>query len=316
MNEDLASPLRFDRRRKAFVFNGQKVKGLLNVLSDVFYPTYTIERAILGDDYSRPRERKDSEEKKKKPQVRWLRGAKRGSSVDAQLTVITKLTYDNRLPVLFWLAPRVQRPDDVSESAWAGILRRRRALHPYTKAFLRELHARKLVPVRAQFPVMARGVMIATAVDCLARHTETGELVVIDWKCGFEGYYEKYTGRYMNEPYQGRVDSPHNQHQLQLMMTLTLFAYTMHPNFEKTKECIRDTKAYIFRAHGEDQVSVYPLEDWARSSFATCVRVISDHLTRMSLLRVTQSSVPTARAKRVRVTTTVPAPKKSKKAKK
>ncbi len=286
----------FDPVRRSFVQNGIVLKGLLNVLADVFYPAFSKERAVLGIDTSAQRR------PPRVAKVNKLRGELRGKLVDDQLTEIARYHRRLRLPVEFWLATKIIKPIDIPDLVWASILQLRERLHPWSKALLRELLTRHLQPVAAQVAVVAQGIKVATAVDCIVVEEKTQQVAIIDWKCGFEGNYEKHTARNMSEPFSDKVDSYHNQNQLQLIMTLTMYAFTYHgQSQDSAKQFIAQTPAYIFRAHGGKQVTVYPLEDWARQSYARIILYITRHFTHIAQLKVLgQGGIPPARASRIR----------------
>lgn len=116
-------------------------------------------------------------------------GARRGSRVDRELTAAAN-------------APaRFQRD----------------RAHRFTQGILDFLAHKHLRLVAGQVPLHDARLALATAIDLLAVDTQRGgALVLIEIKCGFEGYC-----RDGNAPLRGPVpvaNSPANQHQLQLLM--------------------------------------------------------------------------------------------------
>lgn len=100
-----------------------------------------------------------------------------------------------------------------------------RDTHPLTTKFVRALDVLGLEPVTAQTCVGDPGEGLATGVDLVAMDRKTGRLVLVELKCGFNGYNDRGTGP-MRHELAGFMNSPRFQHQLQLAVTLELFVRT------------------------------------------------------------------------------------------
>ena len=109
-----------------------------------------------------------------------------------------------------------------------------------------------LKPIATEVAVGCYQLRIGTRVDvqCLDAN---GNNVIIENKTGFNGYYDQFGSHRMHHPYDLQTDSPHNQHQLQLLMTVELF--------QRTFTHLTVVKAFVIRYHNQGS-SIYPLENW------------------------------------------------------
>ena len=88
--------------------------------------------------------------------------------------------------------------------------------HPLARAFVTLTRRLGLVPVGAQVVVRDEQLDLATLVDGVFVN-ERGRVVLVELKCGFEGYNDASNGR-MRRPFQRFTNAPKYQHQLQLQL--------------------------------------------------------------------------------------------------
>ena len=100
--------------------------------------------------------------------------------------------------------------------------------HPLARAFVALTHRLRLVPVGAQVVVRDEQCDLATLVDGVFVN-ERGRVVLVELKCGFEGYNDTSNGR-MRHPFRAFTNAPKNQHQIQLAFTRCMFERTF-PEF-------------------------------------------------------------------------------------
>ena len=100
--------------------------------------------------------------------------------------------------------------------------------HPLARAFVALTRRLRLVPAGAQVVVRDEQIDLATLVDGVFVN-ERGRVVLVELKCGFEGYNDASNGR-MRRPFQKFTNAPKNQHQLQLAFTRCMFERTF-PEF-------------------------------------------------------------------------------------
>src|SRR5687768_3710667 len=91
-------------------------------------------------------------------------------------------------------------------------------VHKYTLYAIKTLKMWKLKPVCAEFVIYDEENGIATAVDmiCTPSNSKGGEVVLLDWKCGFDYYMVKSNNVYMKGPLEGYSCCPLYQGYYQL----------------------------------------------------------------------------------------------------
>lgn len=233
-------------KRGAFLCEGRTLRGLHDFLSQTFYPTYDFKRANFGPVGPSPpvnQRAKTSEE-----------GKRIGTLVDSQLRCITQMLGRHRdLGLSVFIQPRLAVPARLRQDQ--TLQRLRNNLHLHTRRVVTGLHMLKLRPIASQLPVGHEILRVGTALDLLCIDIER-HLVVVEIKSGFDTYYERHTLDRMRPPFQDKNDSPHNQHQLQLALSLLLFCRTYNLPTSQVKGCVLRT---FHRG-----VVHYPLESWAR----------------------------------------------------
>lgn len=153
---------------------------------------------------------------------RWIKGRVRAS---APSTTNTKKKFSTRAFVVTASA--------AAEAASATSKKRKKKdpeepSHPLARAFVALTTRLRLVPVGAQVVVRDEQCDLATLVDGVFVD-ERGRVVLVELKCGFEGYNDTSNG-YMRSPFQKFTNAPKHQHQLQLAFTRCMFERTF-PEF-------------------------------------------------------------------------------------
>ncbi|KAK3284443.1 hypothetical protein CYMTET_3904 [Cymbomonas tetramitiformis] len=112
------------------------------------------------------------------------------------------------------------------------------------RRLIAHLDGLELVPIDAQVRVVDRANRVRTCVDLVcARKRRVDSLVLVEVKCGFEGYVSLASGR-MQFELRDVPDSPRNQHHLQLALTRELYARTYQDQPEAIVVWITDTTAH------------------------------------------------------------------------
>jgi hypothetical protein len=146
-----------------------------------------------------------------------------GELVDKELTALTALVCRDTGTlegfVAGYISPTLTKKDHV---AWTAL---RSKAHPFTIKIAQLLARLGLKPIAAQVPVARSDLMRATAADLICTDRD-GHLFLFEIKCGFAGYYKRHTPYRMRKPLQAFDDSPYNQHQLQLLITVRMFEHT------------------------------------------------------------------------------------------
>jgi len=113
--------------------------------------------------------------------------------------------------------------------------------HPFTAKLASGMSHMGLYPVAGQVVVEDEATRIGTACDLVCIDTRDGGTVIVEVKCGFDGYLDAKCGNMRYEC--GMLpDSPRQQHQVQLALTTALFSRTYG---------LRPARAFVLRACDE-----------------------------------------------------------------
>lgn len=249
----------------------QRYRGITKSLESVFYPNYryTDARGAVPMTSGIHTDRRDVSGRVQqrgggKPKVvthedRKSRGLSLGTKVDLQLQKATLAINRYGVSVQRYL---------VLTRASAQHPHRRDPLHPLTRRILERLVELKWHPITCQLPVSSKSGRIATLVDMLCFDLTTKRLVVVEAKTGFRTYYERSNAK-LKAPFDDNLNSPRNQHQLQLSATKHLFLQTFGL-------AAADVDAAVIRVDTA-QVKRYPLEKWASDplSIASIVAMLN-----------------------------------------
>ena len=193
--------------------SGRKLRGLHDLQQQLFYPTYSYERATEGPVkviYHAPTAR-TFDVGGKAPRRKRRGGIGRGISVDNAITACVKKNVEPR-----------------SDQRGA-------------KAFFLSCRRHNMRPVSAQLSVGDSSLFLGTRADvvCVKFDKKSGleepGVYLMEVKTGFGKYLYKHTGDRMKAPLQDFTDSPNNQHHLQLALTKHMFQRTF-PNIV-VKDC-------------------------------------------------------------------------------
>lgn len=99
-----------------------------------------------------------------------------------------------------------------------------KGMHPFSRGFIALTKRLRLRPIGAQVVVRCERCNIATMVDGVFLNAR-GRVVLVELKCGFEGYVDRSTGN-MRGVFASFSDAPKNQHQIQLAFTRCMFERT------------------------------------------------------------------------------------------
>jgi len=240
-------------------------------ISDCFFPSYTFERASMGPveqvgGDAKGRTKSPASKRKAAPRGH-ARAMLLGSRVDKQLQQVTACLRDYpHLSVATFLQPKTAAVADARQTVRYRIQTLRGTLNKHTREILRVLQIRGLRPLQSQEVVCHEALRIGTAVDLVCRNERTTQVCVLEIKTGYDGYYFHHTTHNMLPPFEKLNDSPHNQHQLQLAMTLLMFSRVYGLKYQSLE-------AYVVRSHAGG-VTVYPLESWARNSLPAMQQAI------------------------------------------
>jgi len=88
-----------------------------------------------------------------------------------------------------------------------------------TLRIIRLLDKEKWIPIASEFKIWEEDWRVATAVDMIVIDTKTNELVILEFKCGYEGeeYGAHPTDEYLPEPFQMLPNCPLVRHTFQLL---------------------------------------------------------------------------------------------------
>lgn len=273
--------LHYDSKRKVFVLDKHTLKGLHAAISDCFFPAYTFERATLG-----PVEETKASTKQKSPARRrapykqraQTRGLLLGSRVDRQLQQVTACMIDYpHLNLVDFLQKKNAPVLDSRLVVRHRIQTLRGTLNKHTREIIRVLALRDLRPIQSQVVVCHEELRVGTAVDLVCRHNKSGRIVIIEIKTGYDGYYFHHTVHNMLSPFTKLNDSPHNQHMVQLALTLAMYARVY--GFK-----VQNLEAYVIRSHAGG-VTVYPLATWARMAVPDICTELFQHERLQKALR-------------------------------
>lgn len=258
-----------------FNVNGESVEGVHAVISSAFYPKYTWERAKFGPTGIRT------------VAASRQSGIERGKQLDDDLVKITKLLValpDLELTHLFELDTLL--PFSWPASTKSRVQRIRRSLGSHCMQICAAMHMHQLRPIASQLNVGHELLRVGTAVDLVCRDKHN-TLVLVEIKCGFDSYYYHHTEHNMEPPFQDQDDSPHNQHQIQLALTMVLFCRTR--NIPMT-----NVRGIVMRSMSAG-VTIHHLAQWARSRVLDMQTAIASRNNRLNAAKL-QDRKETGRA--------------------
>lgn len=243
--------IQFDPRRRAFVYRGRLVSGLLPSLQALLYPEYTWAQASrLSSMQNAGRPKQPQKTKQKDPKCH---GPASGRQLDRQLSTAIQFARTHGLECSLFVNAEQRRQCRLTPPLARRLQQIAARLTTPARHFFRMCHVQQLTPVRSQSTVGCVRTPIATMVDVTCISKTDGAVVLIENKVGFSTYLHASTGR-MHRPCDDRSNSPYNQHQMQLALTTHLHNMT-HPHQPASR-------SFVWR-YDETGVTQYPLEAWA-----------------------------------------------------
>ena len=94
-------------------------------------------------------------------------------------------------------------------------------IHEFTRRILLFISARGWIPFISEFKTFDEDLRIATSIDLVCLDVATGKLIFLEFKTGYEGYFDRYTG-YMRGALNKLTNSPSNQAHIQLITSVLI----------------------------------------------------------------------------------------------
>lgn len=232
------------------------LQGITKVLKQLFYPNYSFKNATEGVALGNSR----GEVKAKVLAERKANGGRGAGKVSAKKLVQAGMKMGNELDDELLLLTRklVERGDSVSMvEVLTDLIQDRTKEVKFSSDTVKiwaALDKLSLRPVASQVPVWSEKMNITTKLDLLCLNTENHNLVNVQIKRGYNGYYEKHTKTPMSPPFSMLNDSPFYQHQLQILYEWLM----MQHSFTGPKHVVMT--AMVLRVDN-DGVSSYPLTE-------------------------------------------------------
>jgi hypothetical protein len=95
---------------------------------------------------------------------------------------------------------------------------------PMFDAVVEALAERSWLPLKAQVPVGCHDMRLATRIDLVCQ-TLSGEIVIVELKCGFADYWDDHQQGFIKYPYQNEHISCRNKAFLQLLLTTHMYLH-------------------------------------------------------------------------------------------
>jgi hypothetical protein len=245
--------IRFDVKRKAFVYRNHVVSGLLPRLQRLLYPDYDWDLAVAMQKKKQTENRKGEKDTKKRKAE--CHGLSSGKKLDRQLSQAIYFARTRQLDcsVFIHAGKRQAASAKLTQRDAARLCQLSAHLCLPAQNFFRMCSARRITPMFSQTTVGCKVTRVATMVDVKCTDADGG-VVLIENKVGYSQFARASTGN-MRYPYLAQTNCAFNQHQTQLALT-TLLHDTTFPSQKATA-------SFVWR-YDENGVSQYPLEDWAR----------------------------------------------------
>lgn len=190
------------------------VPGLTQAMAARLWPNYEYQ----GSSETKTVNIKASRSTKTKQQID---GMSRGTRIDACIAKLVNevVCYNPTIPFSS-VVRAAEKGTDASVRSIMQILK-----GPMEKKMflgvLKTLQNACLRPLQCAVPVATEGSMIYTQIDNVCQNTNSGRLVLVELKCGFDGYWTKHSG-HMQWPLQQFLDCPQNQAHVQLSLTVIM----------------------------------------------------------------------------------------------
>lgn len=121
-----------------------------------------------------------------------------------------------------------------------------RKIHPYTTKLINAFKAWGWRPVSAQHPVGTKAFgSVATAIDLIVKN-EQGDIILVEIKCGYDGYWEKPNGQFA-APFADIPNTPCGQAMAQLIFGHFLLTRTQPHIVPKFAYVVNANKSGVTR---------------------------------------------------------------------
>lgn len=242
LHDKPVDPVRFGVGHGFFVGEGS-LRGVTKVLKRLFAPHYNPKyvRGQAADAAGRARRAGRG-----KVKGAGRAGMARGKRVDQELTRVVRLLTHARMGVRTWLGDEPLVATVENKEAVEELARLRKAGHPCVRNILNVLankFKRPLYPIDVQVAVgQFRVLRLGTAVDLVCKD-DKGGVWIVEIKTGHVSNYHQYC-KQMEYPFEAFVDSPYYQHQIQLLLTTTLYRHTF-PHSPVVGACVVRIDDYV-----------------------------------------------------------------------
>ncbi len=177
-------------------------KGLLPTLSYIYWPDFDVKEVTKKEKtYSRGGKRKGMKTKKVFPSQKEKKrgrfyGIIKGSEVHTEI-------------------------QDFIELDKNAFTKKHPVIHEFTRRILLFINKRGWIPFISEFKTFDEDLRIATSIDLVCLDIVTGKLIFLEFKTGYEGYFDRYTG-YMRNSLNKLTNSPSNQAHIQLITSVLI----------------------------------------------------------------------------------------------
>lgn len=237
----------WDEKNKVLLLDKVYARGLTRTLLSDFTPEFS-GMISLKEKSNEKSQEKSNEKPFKFPKKRY--GRKIGSMVDANLAT--------------WTATGVT-PKNTD---------------PRFNYICKILNEKRWIPLRAQFPVGCHELRLATKIDLIVTDV-FHNIIILEIKCGFEGYFDTENQGTMKYPFQKVPTSCRNNAYLQLMISEYLFLHCKHELNGKS-ESIKSKYMGAYLLHvfqGENNSfnhTLTMLPDWCKdtNTLEQCIEIL------------------------------------------
>jgi len=100
-------------------------------------------------------------------------------------------------------------------------LKKHPVIHEFTKRILLFIRQQNWIPFISEFMVFDEDIRVGTAIDLVCLDIATGKVIFLEFKTGYEGYFDRYTS-YMRKSLSKLTNSPSNQAHIQLITSVLI----------------------------------------------------------------------------------------------
>ena len=202
--------------------NGKDIRlsGLLPVLKTCFWPNTNINTIM-----SKKRKKDTNNDDNNKTQYKKYR-LNNGSYVTIKTPVINKSSSDHGRGKHFGLIRGTKIHEQLNDYILfdkPNFLKKHINIHPWTKKIFGFIKSKGWCPLVGEFNLYDPALNMGTSVDIVFVSMDTGHLILLEIKTGYNGYFEENDGCYMEGPLNGVLEnSPINWAILQIVFSTIL----------------------------------------------------------------------------------------------